>query len=309
MATRAVTVEETLAWEDGQRTKAGLAAIASAVLLLAGGILTLQIFKDVPNVILVDGLRDALGQQVAGGGLKTRQILFFDDHANGLIAAAILKAVGTALTAMVLGFLFSATKSRRPEMPMFGLYLGLVGPILVAVATVVLQVSVNVKASDFAGGKDFSTAVAHDALQGGALTASQIISQLALFAIALAYVVIALNAMRVGLLTRFTGTVGIIVGALMIFPVGSSLPIIQCFWLLAVGLLILQKFPPTIPPAWKTGRAEPWPSQQELREQREELARKAAERDRSADAPDLPGIPGADAGDPAAPRRKKKRKR
>ena len=46
--------------------------------------------------------------------------------------------------------------------------------------------------------------------------------------------------MRVGLLTRFMGVLGIIVGVLFIVPLGSSLPIVQAFWLVALGVLFLR---------------------------------------------------------------------
>ena len=49
--------------------------------------------------------------------------------------------------------------------------------------------------------------------------------------------------MRVGLLTRFMGILGVIVGVLFVIPLGSQLPIVQCFWLIAVGLLILGRWP------------------------------------------------------------------
>ena len=49
--------------------------------------------------------------------------------------------------------------------------------------------------------------------------------------------------MRVGLLTRFMGVLGIIVGVLFIIPLGSSLPIVQAFWLCALGALFLGRWP------------------------------------------------------------------
>ena len=84
-----------------------------------------------------------------------------------------------------------------------------------------------------------------------------------------AFVLISLNAMRVGLLTRFMGVLGIIVGVLFVIPLGT-LQVVQPFWLLALTALFLGRWPNGVPPAWKTGEAEPWPSQQELREQREQ---------------------------------------
>jgi hypothetical protein len=86
--------------------------------------------------------------------------------------------------------------------------------------------------------------------------------------------------MRVGLLTRFMGVLGIIVGVLFIIPIGSSLPIVQAFWLTSLGVLFLGRWPSGMPPAWVTGEAQPWPTQQELREARMEAqAEKAASTD------------------------------
>ena len=72
---------------------------------------------------------------------------------------------------------------------------------------------------------------------------------------------VALNAMRVGLLTRFLGILGIISGVLTVIPQLMPLPVVQSFWLITVGLLMLGAAPGGTPPAWSTGNAEPWPSQ------------------------------------------------
>ena len=90
--------------------------------------------------------------------------------------------------------------------------------------------------------------------------------------------------MRVGLLTRFMGVLGIIVGVLFIVPIGSPLPIVQAFWLVALGALFLGRWPSGMPPAWVTGEAQPWPSQQELREARMEAQaeRKEGKEERAA---------------------------
>lgn len=268
------SVEETLAWEAEHRPRAGLAAIASGALTLAGGILSSFANADSPSVYALDAVRDAAGEPVPGGGLKTPQVLYVDDHAAQLLIAAVLLAIAAALMAPVLGYLYRATAARRAEMPRWALYPAVAAPILIAVAQVVLYVFVVVKANDFASGSDRDTAAAHDALQGGVLTGAQILSQLALLGIALAFVLVSLNAMRAGLLTRFMGVLGVIVGALFVLggQLNQSLPIVQVFWLVAVGWLILGRWPTPVP-AWQTGRAEPWPTQQQIREARERAAR------------------------------------
>jgi hypothetical protein len=64
-----------------------------------------------------------------------------------------------------------------------------------------------------------------------------------------------MSAMRVGLLTRFFGTLGmaIAVSVLFIGLLGLML------WTLALGLLILGRWPGGRPPAWEAGEAVPWP--------------------------------------------------
>ena len=82
------------------------------------------------------------------------------------------------------------------------------------------------------------------------------------------WVVICLNAMRIGLLTRFMGVLGVICGALIVLPILSPLPIVQTFWLGAMAVLLAKRWPNGVPPAWTTGEAAPWPSQAEAREKR-----------------------------------------
>jgi hypothetical protein len=80
-------------------------------------------------------------------------------------------------------------------------------------------------------------------------------------AIAFSYVIIALNAMRAGLLSRFMGVLGIGVGALIVLPLlPQGLPIVQMFWLGALGALFLGRWSGGRGPAWDTGTAEPWPA-------------------------------------------------
>jgi len=67
-----------------------------------------------------------------------------------------------------------------------------------------------------------------------------------------------LQALRVGLLTRFFGTFGMALGASMIFilPVAVLAVLI---WVGYLGLLFVGRVPGGRPPAWETGEAVPWP--------------------------------------------------
>lgn len=66
----------------------------------------------------------------------------------------------------------------------------------------------------------------------------------------------ALNAMRVGLLSRFWGSLGMAVGVILILP---TLQIIAFAWFIYLGLLLAGWMPGGRPPAWAAGEAIPWP--------------------------------------------------
>jgi hypothetical protein len=88
------------------------------------------------------------------------------------------------------------------------------------------------------------------------------LSLAASIATGLATVMISLNAMRAGLLSRFMGIMGMLLGGLFVLPLIAS-PIIQLFWLIALGALFLNKWPGGRGPAWEIGEGVPWPSAQD----------------------------------------------
>ncbi len=296
--------DEALEWEAAQRTRAGAAGVAAGVLLLLATIYAVARLGSGPKVTLTDGLRDVLGQPPATGrrGLLTDSAVFLDDHTIDIIATAVVTALGTLLIAPLLGFLFRATQARRPGLTRLAIYAALLGPLLFAAGPLLSAISVVVNASDYVSGGVFSTPGAHDALRtGGLLGVGGLLASLGQLLTALAFVLISLNAMRVGLLTRFLGILGVIAGVLVIIPIGGTPIIVECFWLAFVGMVVLGRGP-ALPPAWHTGRAEPWPSQQELREQRERGGAPAPETAATGGS----ALPEGEA--PSAPKRKRKRR-
>ena len=265
-------VSETLAWEAENRTRAGYAALAAGVLLFATFLIAIIGFSGSPSVTLTSGLRDALGQAPAGGnkGLLTERAMWYQDNGIVLILVTLLSAIGTALIAMVLGFLFRATAARRSNTARIILGMGLVGPILYGLGPLVSVVAVVIQSGNYVSNGVFSTLGAHDAVAtGSGIVFAQVFVLIGQIATAAAIVFTSLWAMQTGLLTRFLGILGIIVGALLLLPAFFGPPaIIQTFWLIALGLMFVGRVGVT-PPAWAAGVAIPWPSQQQLREQRD----------------------------------------
>jgi hypothetical protein len=300
-------VEETLAWEAEQRPRASLAAILGGVFTLIGSVLLIVTTNGGPNED--DGfvsVTESLAARLGGGApeeqsLLVRQADFLGGKLPQLYASTILTTLAVAGACLALLYLYRATKARAPETT------GKAPVIAVAVALGMYCVGHLARDiatwSGVAGVADDARAdEVREVANNGFAAAGTLLEQLGTFALALAFVLVSLNAMRVGLLTRFLGILGIIVGGLAIFPVDQP-QIVRAFWLIALGLLIGRTA--GRPPAWETGRAIPWPSNQQIREARQQAAMGT---NVPPSEPDSPAEKGA-AGDGAAQVRRKRKKR
>jgi hypothetical protein len=307
---------EVLVRESRLRPWAGAAAIGAAILAFVAGFLPQSIYSSFPPVYFTDALRDAAGESIGRPGLRTAQVLFIHDKAVPLLAVAVAQAIASLLIGVVLVFLFDAATARGATTPRFARPLAVGGAIGAAIGALLTQIAVMIAAADFASSGDHGTKAAHDALHGGGVVAGSAIGLFSGLALAGAFVMISVGAMRVGLLTRFVGILGAIVGVLFVLgaAMSSSTFIIQTFWLLMMGFLLLGRWPTGVPRAWATGEAAPWPSQQELREARERSRGGSGARGtraRPATPAEPPAAPEAraEAPSPATSARKKRKRR
>jgi hypothetical protein len=285
---------DALAFEARWRTRAAIGAAAGAVLVLGGGI------------GLVTTLSSSKTDEL------TSQLLFYDHHSSSLLLATIVAGLGSICMIAPLVFLFRATKARRPQLPNVALITAWFGPIAAGVGQIALQVVLLDKAHAFATTGAQTYAQAKHLTDEGILKAMQGLVLAGQLSLGFAFVIISLNAMRVGLLTRFMGVLGIIVGVLFVIPLGT-LQVVQPFWLLTLTALFLGRWPNGVPPAWQTGKAEPWPTQQELREERDKTkaAQLKAAGKAEPEAEPEPAAATASAGPahPSSKKRKRKRRR
>jgi hypothetical protein len=300
-------VPEILERERRIRIPVGLIALLTAALVVVSGVVPQAIYNDFPHVFLVESLRDAAGQDIGRAGLKTQQILFYDDKAVPLLLVAVAQALVAAGMAVLLLFLLSAAYVRGATTPRFARPLVLIGAAASGLGALLLQVGVMIRAHDFATSSDQGTQAAHDVLRSGIVVTASGIGGIGNIALAAGFVMVALGAMRVGLLTRFLGVLGAVVGVLLVLGPLSGSPsfIVQAAWLVFAAILLLGRWPRGTPPAWSTGVAHPWPTQQEIREQRER-AREGRRPDRGLAAPEGPTA--APPRTPGAARKKRKRR-
>jgi hypothetical protein len=182
----------------------------------------------------------------------------FPDHRSTLLAAAILQGAGTLFLTAPLFFLFQAADARSETMRSALLGLTIAGPLFLAIAAVVQWVGFDQAATAF-GTPPHGTSLndyAQDVIRDqGAYNVAQGTSFAGTLGLVVGVFYTSLNAMRVGLLTRFWGTLGM---ALAISVLFLSLIGVLVFFLM-LGFLILGIWPGPRPPAWETGEAIPWP--------------------------------------------------
>jgi hypothetical protein len=255
-----------------------------------------------------------------------------DIHENeGLyVAGGILQALGVAVLAVVLRYLYRVVKYRRDNLPGAIRPLATIAPLalgVVAVATTFQQLHVvDHVVHQLPLAPPDAEDIAKDEQAKGTGVSLAILGSLAALTLAAAWILISQNARKAGLLSNFIGIIGIIVGVFLVLGplLGSVLgpiPVVQWFFLSALALLFLARWPGGRPPAWETGEEEPWPSAQEVREQRAAAAgerraeRGSARSERRAaraegeEEPDEPDEPEDEPSAPAHPRSKKRKRK
>lgn len=278
-----MATEELLQDEARERPRTAVVAFAAAFFTLAAPIVGLITLKDAPENLVAE-------------------TLFRQDHFAGIAVSTLCSALGLLAITFVLDFLLRAVRARREDFPWQLRPLVWAGGVGLAVLLLALQVVAVVKLGHFANEGSQTYEEAREANSYGAFAYVGILAQ---FAFAGAFVSIAVTAMRAGLLTRFLGYLGVISAVLFVIPL-VPIPIVQAYWLLALGLLLIGRSPTGVPPAWQSGEAVPWPSSAEMREQR---VREAEARRGGVEAAALPPADADPATGPAPAKRKRKKRR
>lgn len=251
-----VQPDEQLDWERRAGRVAGPAAILGALLLVLGGVLNARVTES----------------------REFERYLRFDEDPSLVIVPNVVQALGYVGVAIGLFYLARATVARRSEMAGPTRVMAVLGPAANAVSAILLSVAILSIASKVAdvpvpqdtrgapggasqllGNQVAGENAVQDFQTDSALyTSAAYVALAANLALGFGLVLVSLNAMRAGLLSRFLGVLGIIAGVLTVLFRGAG--IIEAFWLVAVGLIILDRWPGGRGPAWEEVEAIPWPS-------------------------------------------------
>jgi hypothetical protein len=242
--------EAQLQWEHRMGRPAAAAALVACVLLIVQTVvLQAVVFSDRP-----DTDRGAL--------------IAINKESGAFAITGVLQALTYLVIGVVLWYLFKVTRYRRPQLPPWLIWVVIVGPIVFAAGAVFGSLERVDVAKKFVDG-----GVLHG--RAGEKAAEKAIKDISVFptaldsagrlAVALAFVLVCINAMRAGVLSRFLGIIGVIVGGLYVLPLFGGPQIVQLFWLGSVAALFLGFWPGGRGPAWETGEPTPWPSAAERR--------------------------------------------
>lgn len=247
--------ETQLAWEKRHRPRAGIAAVLSAIGLVVFYIGDQMLRQDVPSASGLESLMRAAQPGSVGDlpSLRTEYFQLLDTKTSLLLLIGIGGFIGFVGMAWAVGFLGVAARAREAPMRKVILYVPIVGGVIVGISVLMAQIGTLTLTNDFLDGP--RTVAAAVTAENDFLSWSNALFQLGSLTLAVGLVLVSLNAMRVGILTRLLGYIGIVAGAMLVlFP----LPVVQIFWMGALGALFFGRWPGGNPPAWRTGKAEPW---------------------------------------------------
>lgn len=204
-----------------------------------------------------------LASTVTFGGLPTEQLRVADENSAVLILASVMSALAALLISIPLLYLFKAAQARSDRVSAAMIGFVFIGPVLLALRSVLSAISQSQIASDFVAqsgvGGDIYT-VLDDLAEDSTL--AEIAGNLffpAVLGLVVAMIYVSLQAMRAGLVTRFFGTLGMAFGgALVVIAPQISLLAIS-IWIGWLGFIYLDRVPKGRPPAWAAGEAIPWP--------------------------------------------------
>jgi hypothetical protein len=247
MSTDATTItpEEQLAYESRVRTRQTAVAVAAGVLLVV-----------------------AAAVQLGGAHTKvdelTTDLIVANQRFPLDLIASVINGLASLAIAWTLSYLWRCSNARSKEVRGYVRSIAIAGGVLSAVTGVIYAIIVAIKVHQFVTTGSQTYEEANHLTSSSGLIVLQLIGQAGALLLAVGFVLVSLNAMRQGLLTRFMGYLGIFAGALVLFQI-TQIPIVQGYWLAAVGYLISGRWPTGTPPAWTTGRREPWPPSSEMR--------------------------------------------
>jgi hypothetical protein len=264
----ATEIRQQVERETERRSRLGVPAFAGGFLYLLSAIVISGTLNGAPTVGLVEALTPALsGVATPSVSPRTDEVKFISHHAFSLVAGSVLAAVSVGILTLVLLVLLDATRFRRPTTWSAARPLVIFGGVAVASVSIAHQAISAIETHNFAVGHNFSNHAVNQAItESTPNVVVEYIDLVAGLALAAGLVAVMINALRVGLVPRWMGILGMFTALLIFLPIGGAeLQVVPALWIVMMGMLYIGRWPNGDPPAWAAGEARPWPSQAEMR--------------------------------------------
>jgi hypothetical protein len=203
------------------------------------------------------------GGPVPISGLDTERFAAIDANSAAIFGLNLLRSIAFFLIVFPLLYLFRATQARSERVSPAMVGFVFIGPTLLAVQGMLGWAAQTSVASDFVAqagnGGDVYTMLDDLADDSTLFEVAGSLYFPAVLGVLVAMIYVPLQAMRVGLLTRFFATFGMALGAAALLFIPALAFLALTLWFGWLGFVILDRVPRGRPPAWDAGVAIPWP--------------------------------------------------
>jgi hypothetical protein len=255
---QASSTDEILAREARTRRPAAYAALLSALFVIAAMVLEYTVaHADIPDFDasdLVQTLAAARDQTEFPRSFLTAVAQFQLDHSTENILIALLRGISVLLLLPMALVLIRATKDRGGRIGAWVMPAAVVGYVVLAICTFVIYGVLQLAIYRSARNAGFEPADVWDAVRDSPSNAVQIALFLASIAAGIATAITSVQAIRVGLLPKTLGYMGVLVGMLFIFSLSGS-DVIRAFWFGGLAFVVSGRLVNYAMPAWDTGTA------------------------------------------------------
>ena len=207
-----MTVAEQVNYESSVRFRYGVIAFCAALLIVGS------------QLIQLSGVHASVNE-------LTLDLVAANQRATLDVIGATLDMLGLAAVGVLLYWLHRVASARRPELKALVRWVASIGAGLSAVMAIAYTIIVADKAHQFVTTGNQGYPEANHLTSGGIVVLLPLLLELGTLMLAIGCIWTSLSAMRVGLVTRMVGYVGVLSGALFLFPIGGLVPIVQGYWL------------------------------------------------------------------------------
>jgi hypothetical protein len=258
--------EAILERENKQRKPAAFAALAAFAFAIIATVLEFTIAGQLPDKNVATDLVEAISAQLsnvpAPTSYATKFAMFKLEHQTTSILIALLHGAGTLLFAPMIILLLRGARERGGSLARWLEPLAFAGVGLLGISTIASGILEMQAFKSLSPAELLQAGSIKDVLQTQDLLIAGTISSLAGLFVGVPLALGAMQAFRVGMVPRFMGLLGVLIGIFIVFRNLPNGPFVIGIWFAYTAMIVLGKAPDGLPETWRTGKAVEPPARQ-----------------------------------------------